>query len=205
MTQDAANAHEDLAFMRSLVETDGRRAQATAGRIFVVAGLIYGAQCLAQWAGLAGYVPAALVLNLWVGVGPTVLCVAAIVALSLLNRGMKQTSTQRALNAVFTSMGVANLSMVAVFGLVATQRHDWTVSELYACVVFAFQGAAWLVSFALSKRAWRLVVALGWFATAVALSLILGTADYILVAGLALIFFMAVPGWAMLSSAKREA
>ncbi len=205
MTQDVANAHEDLAFMRALVEPDGRRAQTAAGRIFLAAGLIYGAQCLAQWAGIAGYVPAPLVLNLWVGVGPTVLCVAVIVVMSVMNRGLGQTSTQRALNAVFTSMGFANLSMVAVFGIVATQRRDWTIWEMYACVVFAFQGAAWLVSFALSKRVWRLGVALCWFSTAVALSLLLGTATYILVAGAALILFMALPGWVMLSMARREA
>jgi hypothetical protein len=52
---------------------------------------------------------------------------------------------------------------------------------------------------------WRLAVALGWFATAVALSLLLGTADYILVAGLGLILFMALPGWAMVAAARREA
>ncbi|HEY3812251.1 MAG TPA: hypothetical protein VGL66_03425 [Caulobacteraceae bacterium] len=205
MTHDVANAREDLAFMRSLVEPDGRRAQAGAGRVFMAAGLIYGAQCLAQWAGFAGLVPAPLVLNLWVGLGPTVLCAAVILLMAVINRGVKQTSTQRALNAVFTSMGFANLSMVAVFAIVALQRHDWTIWELYACVVFAFQGAAWLASFALSKRMWRLAVALGWFATAVALSLLLGTADYILVAGLGLILFMALPGWAMVAAARREA
>ena len=205
MTQDSASAREDLAFMRTLVEADGGRAQASMGLIFVIAGLIYGAQCLAQWAGLVGFVPAPLVLNLWVGLGPTVLCVAVIIAVSIRNGKIAQTSTQRALNALFTSMGIANLPMVAVFGLVATQRHDWTIWELYACVVFAFQGAAWLVTFALRKRLWTLVVALGWFATAIALSLELGTTDYILIAGFALILFMAAPGLILMSTARREA
>jgi hypothetical protein len=205
MTNDSASAREDLAFMRALVETDGRRAQAMAGQIFIVAGLIYGAQCLAQWAGVVGLITAPLVLNLWVGLGPTVLCVAVIVAMTIKNRGVSQTSTQRALNAVFTSMGFANLSMVAVFGIVATRRHDWTIWEMYACVVFAFQGAAWLVSFSLRKRFWHLAVALAWFATAVALSLVLGTTTYVLIAALALIFLMALPGYAMLRAARREA
>jgi hypothetical protein len=191
--------------MRSLVERDGRPAQASMARILIVAGLIYGVQCLAQWAGIVGLVPAPLVLNLWVGVGPTVLCVAVTAAMTIRNRGASQTSIQRALNAVFSSIGMANVSMVAVFGLVAFKRHDWTIWELYACVVFAFQGAAWLAAFALQKRVWMLGVALGWFASAVALSLLLGTATYILVAGLALLLFLAAPGWVMLRAAKREA
>ena len=80
-----------------------------------------------------------------------------------------------------------------------------SIWEMYACVVFAFQGAAWLATFALRKRAWHLAVALGWFATAVGLSLLLGTVDYILVAGLALILLMALPGLIMLSTARRAA
>ena len=55
-------------------------------------------------------------------------------------------------------MGFANLSMVAVFAIVATQRHDWTIWEMYACVVFAFQGAAWFVALRLRKRQTWLVL-----------------------------------------------
>ncbi len=205
MNETSASAQEDLAFMRALVERDGRPAQAAAGRVFVVAGLLYGAQCLAQWAGVAGLVAPALVLNLWVGLGPTVLCVAMIAWMAVRNRGVHQTTVQRALNAVFSAMGVANLAMVAVFGILALRRHDWTIWEIYACVVFAFQGAAWLATFALRKRVWTLAVALGWFAAAVALSLLLGTATYVLVAGLALILLMAAPGYAMMRLAAREA
>jgi hypothetical protein len=61
--------------------------------------------------------------------------------------------------------------------------------------VMVFQGAAWLVAFALWRRAWFALVATGWFATGVAAALCIGTdAAYLTVTGLAFLLLMLVPG-----------
>ena len=205
MNDEILTAQNDLAFMRSLVDREGAPAQAGAGRVFLAAGLIYGLQCLAQWAGLAGYVPAPLVLNVWVGGLPTLLLLVVIAWMTVKNRGLPQSTVQRALNAVFSAMGMANVAVLALFAVQALKRHDWTIWEMYGCVVFAFQGAGWLAAFALRKRLWLLVVALGWLAVSVAMSVLLGTTTYVLVAALALLVLMALPGLAMVAAARRQA
>jgi hypothetical protein len=62
----------------------------------------------------------------------------------------------------------------------------------------------------LRRRAWHLAVAGGWFASSFLLGACVGPTQsgsdaYALTAGLALIAFMAVPGWVMIRLARRNA
>ena len=75
--------------------------------------------------------------------------------------------------------------------------------ELYACIVFALQGAGWLVAYTLRRRIWLLGVALGWFASAIVTAFLIGTETFVLACALSLLLFMALPGYVMMQLAKR--
>jgi hypothetical protein len=55
----------------------------------------------------------------------------------------------------------------------------------------------------LRRRAWLLAVALGWFASAILLGFLIGTTTFVLVAALALLGLMALPGLVMMRLAQR--
>ncbi|MFT5775731.1 hypothetical protein [Hyphomonas sp.] len=88
-------------------------------------------------------------------------------------------TTSRAVKAAFTEAGIATIVMALVFGWVAYQRQDWSIWFLYPVVVCALQGAT----------------AIGWFAAAACLGLLIDqTQTYLLALGVALIICMALPG-----------
>ena len=91
--------------------------------------------------------------------------------------------------------------MLCVFATVALREKSLTIWLLYPCAVFALQGAAWMVAWRLRRRLWLGVVALGWLLSAVALSSTIGSPLYPMVAGVALVLFMAVPGAVMMRPA----
>ncbi len=192
-------AREDLAFMRTLLEDEGARRQRLTGAVFLAGGLIYGVQAVVQWTMLVGLVRTPPGFGLMAGFGPTLVFLAVLAWLIWRNRGaVRGGGTARAVDTVFATTGSTNLVMLALFSLVAVQRHSLMIWELYPAVVFALQGGAWLVAYSLRRRIWRLAVALGWFATAIGLGLTLASSAYLLVAGLGLLAWMAVPGAVML-------
>jgi hypothetical protein len=58
---------------------------------------------------------------------------------------------------------------------------------------------AWMVVYALRRRAWYGVVAVGWFGTGVGMALAIhNAAAFIAIGGAGFIAFMLVPGWVMM-------
>jgi hypothetical protein len=111
----------------------------------------------------------------------------------------------RALNAVFMGVGLANLALCSVFGLVAWQSGSETVWLLYPVTTCVLLGLAWFVAYMVRKRAWLAAVSGGWLVTALSLGLLVGRDDiatYVLLLGLALLVLMALPGWAMMRGAE---
>jgi hypothetical protein len=91
---------------------------------------------------------------------------------------------------------------LCVFASVAIRDKSLTIWLLYPCAVFALQGAAWMVAWMLRRRGWLGVVALGWFASAIVLAQTIDTPLYPMIAGVALVLFMAVPGAVMMRPAQ---
>ena len=109
----------------------------------------------------------------------------------------------RALTAAFAAAGTATLSMLCVFASVAIREKSLTIWLLYPCAVFALQGAAWMVAWMLrttgvARRRRRWVGSL----SAVVLAWTIGTPLYPMIAGVALVLFMAVPGAVMMRPAQ---
>lgn len=202
MTLDPEKAGSDLAFMRSLVEDSGFDNRSF-GINYFAAGLLYGLQCLINAALLIANAEVPTWVWMMVGWLPTVLFLIVNFSTLWMNRAQPfgAGTTKRALNAAFAGAGIANLVLSLIFGWAAYQAKDWSIWLLFPVVVCAFQGAVWFTAAILRRNMWHGLTAIGWFASAIVLGLMIEkTQSYILVLGLALFACMALPGLIMMRS-----
>lgn len=202
MNSENHSLGEDLAFLRALAE-GGAESQRDIGAGLVAGGVLYGLQCFVAGAQAYGWVYLSDVQSVAFAAAITIAFLIAITWITW--RGRRATRggvMARALGAAFASAGTATISMLCAFAFVALREKSLTIWLLYPCTVFALQGAAWMVAWSLRRRAWLGIVALGWMVSAVVLASTIGSAAYPLVAGLALVLFMAVPGAIMMRPAQ---
>ena len=159
MSNDSMSAHEDLAFKPAWIGADGNASPRPRRgcKVKQMGGLIYGAQCLAEWAGLAGFVPTqAGVRTSGSGVRPTVLCVRS--------RGSHQPDGAQTANQDQHATGdERGLRLDGVCepgdgrGVRPRRLSAPRLDHLGALRVRGVRVpvAAWLTSFALRKRAWH--------------------------------------------------
>jgi hypothetical protein len=200
------SVQDDLAFMRALVEGGGGL-PAAFGEGYFAAGLIYGLQTLSAFVQMAAHVPYFSNLSLVFGIAPTAIFIVVISWIIWRHRGESQGGvTARAVGATFGCLGLANLALICVIGSVALNEHSLIIWWIYPCVVLVTQGAAWLVASSLRRSLWQALVALGWFAGAIAAALVIDQPTaYVLVLSLCLLGLMALPGWVMMRQARKAA
>ena len=205
MTAEHDQARDDLAFMRSLIG-GGEKFQATAGELFMWAGTLYGLQCLGEWLDTVGVIQLPPLGHLFLGVAPTAVFLIVLTRVIWRDRkAPKGGPTTRALTAVFTGAGIANLILAVVFAFGAHVEQSMTVWLYHPVVVCLFQGVAWYVAWSMRKRAWVGLVALGWFALTLTLGVtIYNVGAFLLTLGVGLILLMAIPGYAMTRIAKQS-
>ena len=199
MDTDVRTAQDDLAFLRDLVERTDHTTAAWAQGYFA-AGLIYGGQMLMHAGQLFGLLPGAGLGALAIGFGPTLLFLPIIVWINWRHHSDRPPpAVARAIAAAFGAGGASTVALLVIVGWSALREHSLEVWLIYPAAVFVLQGAAWLVTFAMRRRAWLGLVAAGWFGFAIAMGL---TTDriglYVLFCGLGIWSCMALPGWLML-------
>lgn len=194
----------DLSFLKSLV-SEGPKAQAAAGQVFMIAGLLYGLQCLLNWLPIAFHLSLPPLFWLLTGFGPTGLFMVALAVIIWRERHNKpQGVAARALNAAYSSAGLANLFVVIVFGYNALTQKSMTLWLLYPCVICVFQGSVWYVAYMIRRKLWLALISAGWFLSGLTLGfLIHDVVNYLLVLGIALLVLMAGGGAYMLRSAQK--
>ncbi len=211
-TLTSQTAAGDLAFLRTLVDEQPKTYK-NAGIIYSSAGIIYGLQCLVNWALLKGQTVVPDILWLLLGFGPTVLFLIICIWVpmkSKINTHQKGIAT-RAIMAVFASVGIANAVMAMVFGFAAYQRGDFSLYLFFPVVVCAFQGAVWCAIAMIQRRTWMWVTAIGWFMASAFLSLTVPSAvdpsvlNYLLVLALSMFALMGAPGIIMIYGADKSA
>jgi hypothetical protein len=207
MATDLQGAREDLAYMRSLVSGTGPM-QRTIGEAFTWAGALYGGQCVLHWLQTLGLVPGEGLVALAVAFLPTLAFIAVLTLIIVKDRKTPPGGVaSRALGAVFQGAGLANLVMAFVFAYGASRAESFGLWLYHPIVVCMFQGVAWFVAWVILRRGWIGLVALGWFATTVALGMAvfadIGT--YLLILGVALFVLMAIPGWVIWRGAGKAA
>ena len=197
---------DDLAFMRSIVEGGGRTSM-TLAICYLAGGLLYGLQCLFHVGQVTGLIRWPELANLIFVVMITVSFLAVLTWAILKdrrdgppNRGPLAT---RSLNAAFSATGMANSAVIIVFGVGAIRDQDFAIWLYYAAIVFALQAAAWFMAWTLKKKGWMLATALGGWATAVALGLLVREPLWYLgVCTVALFALFALPGWMLFRDAR---
>ncbi|MBL8553092.1 MAG: hypothetical protein JNL41_02350 [Phenylobacterium sp.] len=200
-------AQDDLAFMRALVEAPGNF-QRSFGEAYFAAGLCYGVQMLAHAAQALGWLPDAGLPSLVIGIGPTFVFIALLSWIIVREQRAGRPAggaIARAIAAVLSSIGIANLVLIFVIGLVAWRERSLTIWLIYPCTVMVLQGTAWMVIWALRRRAWFAVVAFGWFLTAGAMAVGVAYANFALfigAGGLGFIAFMLAPGLVLMRQAR---
>ena len=197
---------DDLAFMRSIVEGQGRPPM-TLAVCYLAGGLLYGIQCLFHLGQAFGLIRWPDLANLIVVVGITVAFLAVLTWAILRDRKAGSANrgpfATRMLSAAFSATGMANAAVIIVFGVGAIRDRDFSVWLYYAAIVFALQAAAWYVAWMLKKKSWMLAVSLGGWVTAVALGLLVRQPVlYLYVCTAALFLLFALPGWALYRDAR---
>ena len=203
---DAETARDDLAFMRALVDP-GDRWHRQFGQVYASAGACYCTQMLLHGAQFLGLAPASGPVGLAIGLGPTGVFLVLLVWFSARNRQFPSGgATSRAIGSVFGAVGLANLVLVVAIGSIAWRWHSLQTWLIYPCVVMVLQGLAWLVAYMMRRRAWFAAVALGWFATGVAMAASIDNmAGYVISAGVGMFACMLIPGLFMLRQSARSA
>ena len=206
MSLELQSARADLDFMRGIVQPSPGTFALT-GEVYVAGGLLYGAQLLFHWGEIAGWLRPAPPVTLAVVVGVTTLFLAALAWSLYRHRGQGGGSTaNKAVGVAFQTMGMTNLVIVGIVGLVAWRQQSWETWLIYGAVVYALQGAAWAVACTLMKRFWLGLVAAGWFATSLAMAAVTGdAATYVLISGLGLLLWMLIPGLVLVRQARAQA
>lgn len=205
MTPDSAR--DDLAFMRSLVEAPGNF-QRSFGEAYFAAGLCYGLQMIGHAAQNVGWLAQDGLTALLLGFGPTVVFVGLMVWIV----GRERTAGRpaggavaKAIAALLSAVGIANLVLIFVIGLVAWRERSLTIWLIYPCTVMVLQGAVWLVIYALRRRAWFAGVAVGWFVTAAVMAVGVAYQNFALfigAAGLGFLAFMLAPGLVLMRAPR---
>ncbi len=207
---DIEKAREDLAFMKSLVAGDSPAFYET-GLIYGAAGLLYGVQCVINWADLAygwNMPPLAAMIN---GFLPTVIFMIIIFAVMFRNKakgrsaaGFGESVVSRSMGAAFAGAGVANIVLAIVFAAAALKEKDWAVWFYFPVTVTALQGAVWFAVAIVRRRLWMGAVAAGWFLVALAAGLMVRDATtYLLVLGAGMFACMVLPGYALMRISRR--
>lgn len=201
------SARDDLAFMRALVEAPGNF-QRSFGEAYFAAGLCYGLQMLAHAAQAIGWLPGAGLASLVIGIGPTIVFLGLLAWIIARERSSGRPAggaIAKAVGAVLSSVGIANLALIFVIGLVAWRERSLVIWLVYPCTVMVLQGMAWMVIYALRRRAWFAGVALGWFATAGFMAVGVAYQNFALfigAAGLGFLAFMLVPGLVLMRQSR---
>jgi hypothetical protein len=208
MSDTPSSAHDDLAFLRSLVEGSGRPS-ATTGAFLLVTGLIWAFDALVHWTLFVGFQPMTPVQR--IVFDGLITAVWLVLAFQLRwgkpnpGKAAFAGATARAVKATAAGIGLSILAMLLVFVLAAARFGMAEIFVLYPSMVFIFFGATFLVGFFLLRRLPTLAIALGWFLAAAVMAAAPGVSTFIAIAGFAMLFLMALPGFLMLRSARRTA
>jgi len=203
MTDKLDHLRADLEFMRQLAAGD-ERPSGTLGFVLMVCGALFGVQTLIQWLSYSGIMPLPPIGDLAVILVTNIASIATLVAVTVREHGKgPKTLAGRAYEAAFIALGLVNLCLVVVFGLLSYRTGSGEPWLLHAEVVFALFGGTWFIAFRLRRKLWQGAVSLGWFAAALALAFNGTNNTFLLITSASLFLLMSLPGYVLLRAARR--
>jgi hypothetical protein len=199
------SARDDLAFIKALIAPDDHW-QRQFGKLYAAAGACYSVQMLGHIGQLLNLVPGNEIVAQTIGWGPSVVFLILLFWVIRKDGPQRGGATSRAVGAVFAAVGLTNLALCASIGSVALRHQSLMIWLIYPCVVMILQGLAWLVAYMLRRRPWLGAVALGWFATGVAMAVLIDNMPgFVGAAAVGVVCFMLVPGLYIMRQADRGA
>jgi len=206
MTVQLETIRDDLAFMKALASDDGRL-PGIVGAHFLAAGLIYGLPIFPVWAAARGLIDLPPGFAGMAGVYSTIVYLPVLLWLFYRGRNAypRAAPSIQAFGAVWSSVGMTTLAIVAVISTAAWRLHEPRMWQLWPAACFALYGAAWW-SVSMARRGWGLrLVAIGSYATAVINGFLIGTPDLVLGFAIGILLWLSGPGLVMLLKAPRTA
>ena len=203
MTQGGQDLKDDVDFLRALAD-GGSKVTARDGAVLVAVGVIFGMVALQYWAVFAGALVVPRAWNPWLWLDGLVPYLGVMALVSARLRGRAVGGASRALSAAWG--GVGSALMVAVAGLaIAGWRLGMPlfVSWVFPLVLFTLFGAAWVVAYAVRRRAAYLGIAIASFAAAVLCGVVMGQPEEWLVLAAGLFLLVAAPGVQILLALRK--
>ncbi len=193
--------NEDIAYMRDLAEA-GASTPLLGGPILVLAGAIYGTATLLQWAVMQWGNPAGpLMIGFWFAVHAVFVVSMAWPIRALKRRAGAESPTNRAAGMAWSATGWSIFVLMAAAAVVAWRTQSGIALALAPSIVTTVYGAAWLISWHMSRQRWLIAPALGSFASSLVLAFLITTPHIYLVMGVIIYLIALVPGLVMM---KRE-
>jgi len=206
MTAQLESIRDDLAFMKALASDDGRL-PGIVGAHFLAAGLIYGLPIFPVWAAARGLIDLPPGLASMVGIYSTIVYLPVMAWLFYRGRNAypRAAPSARAFSAIWSSVGLTTLAIVAVIFTAAWRLHEPRIWQLWPAACFTLYGAAWW-SVSMARRSWGLrLVAIGSYATAVINGFLIGTPELVLGCAIGIQLWLSGPGLVMLLKARAAA
>lgn len=201
---DSSTAESDLAFMKALVEGDHKVPEAF-GSIYAMSGLVYSISVVLGFLQMVHITNFSPDVESAAQISVTVLFLILLAVMLRRFRDSKFAGvTARTFAAGFAGVGCAAITMVGVLLGASWRLHNPMIFEIMPAAAFALQGAAWMVAYIVRQRPWFGIVAFGWFAAAIGVSVTLNTPALLLVVGFALVFLMFIPGVLIVRAARAD-
>ncbi|MFM1886013.1 MAG: hypothetical protein RL026_1170 [Pseudomonadota bacterium] len=205
MSQDnAASSVADLSYLRRLAVA-GQDAPLTAGPYLVAGGGWFAAASIVQWP------PTRDLLGLLLGLSPQQLMLAWLVAMAgfavhlavLLrrDRGRAENHSNRAINAVWSGIGIAIFAFWLGIALMAWRRGDGFLMNSINLQVLSLYAVGWIVAAAMTGQRWMHVNAWVALAAVPVLGLLVGTGHEYAVYAIALVLTAVRPGHRLMRAA----
>ena len=199
MNAPLTTAEEDLAYLRTLVDSDrGTRMRYKFGVVYLVSGLLWGLYALIVWAANAGLMTMGKQLNslLWLIVMVRVLRRNGLGRLARPRRAARHGADARNRRCIRRHRHeLSGDARRADVGLVQAEERRVRRHLLRRRV--AGQGAGWYVFWVLRRERWIALVAIGWYLAALLTGFNMRMPDFLLYMGISMLLLMALPGWLM--------
>lgn len=195
MTDDVKAIRDDLAFLRALAE-DGARTPLLGGAILAAAGGCYGTASLAQWLILTDVidVPKVWLFGLWAIAVAVHMTIQGLLIGKVAKRCGAESPANRTHHEVWTGVGIGCFVLIAAIGLASWKAQTGLLIGFAPSIILVLYGAAWWAAASVSKLAWIRLVAVGAFAAAIGMGLLIGSTTVWLAYAAALYLLALAPG-----------
>jgi hypothetical protein len=195
MNEQMQNLKDDIAFMRALAQ-EGQAAPPLGGAILALAGTVFAAASVVQWAILSKTLA---VPTIWLAAVWGVALAAFFIGLFVMKDGIKAkpgafSPANKASGAVWQGIGMAIFVSFVAMNVAAWRMHSGVLVYFSPSLILLFYGVGWTLGRAMSGQGWMRWCAWGSFAAAVGVAALIGSPLQYLAYAACLLLLATLPG-----------